>query len=72
MDTHIWSVGIARLYALESLDEVIGRNKSPPPRVSRRRLRKLLGRALVGAGHGLVRLGDGLAGGPHSSPEAPA
>jgi len=52
---------MARLYALESTHEVIGRNKS---RLPRRRLRMLLGRALVAGGYGLVRLGDGLAGRP--------
>ena len=72
MDTQIWNVAMARFYALETLQEMIGRNGSRPPRLPRHRLRKLLGRVLAAAGHGLVRLGDGLASWPRSSPEPQA
>jgi len=72
MEPPIWTAVMARTYALGSLHEVIGRNRSQPPREPRRRLRKLLGRALVAVGHGLVRLGDGLASWPRPRPESQA
>ena len=65
MYASIWSVVMARAYALDSLQEMIARNEfQAPQREPRRHLRKLLGRGLGAAGRGLVRLGDGLANRP--------
>ena len=63
----VWGAALARAYALKSLQAMIARNESKPPSEPRRRLRKLLGRALGAAGRGLARLGDGLAGKPQPS-----
>ena len=68
MYASIWSVVMARAYALDSLQEMVARNEFRPPRHEpRRRLRKLLGRALGTGGRGLARLGDGLADRPGPS-----
>jgi hypothetical protein len=67
MYASIWSVVLARAYALDSLQEMIARNEFRPRNEPRRRLRKLLGRALGAAGRGMARLGDALAGKPRPS-----
>jgi hypothetical protein len=69
MYASIWSVVLARAYALDSLQEMIARNEiRAPAREPRRRSRKLLGRALGAVGRAIARLGDALAGEPRRSP----
>jgi hypothetical protein len=61
MFMHHWSVGLARVYALQALEEEIRRHHGMPRPEPRRLLRKGLGAALRGAGRLLSVLGERLA-----------
>lgn len=61
MFMHHWSVGLARVYALQALEEEIRRSHGMPRREPRRLLRKGLGVALRGTGGVLSALGERLA-----------
>jgi hypothetical protein len=61
MFMHHWSVGLARVYALQALEEEIRRHHGMPRPEPRRLLRKGLGAALRGAGRLLSALGERLA-----------
>ena len=50
MFMHHWSVGLARVYALQALEEEIRRRHGMPRPEPRRLLRKGLGAALRGTG----------------------
>jgi hypothetical protein len=65
---HHWSVGLARVYALQALEEEIRRQHGIPRPEPRRLLRKSLAAGLKGTGRLLSGLGERLA--PRSSPEA--
>jgi hypothetical protein len=61
MFMHHWSVGLARVYALQALEEEIRRHHGMPRPEPRRLLRKGLGVALRGTGQLLSSLGERLA-----------
>ena len=61
MFMHHWSVGLARVYALQALEEEIRRRHGMPRPEPRRLLRKGLGAALRGTGRLLGALGERLA-----------
>jgi hypothetical protein len=61
MFMHHWSIGLARVYALQALEEEIRRSHGMPRPEPRRLLRKGLGAALRGAGGLLTALGERLA-----------
>ena len=65
MFMHHWSIGLARVYALQALEEEIRRSHGHPRPEPRRLLRKALGRCLASAGRLLDGLGQRL-----SSPTA--
>jgi hypothetical protein len=60
MFMHHWSVGLARVYALQALEEEIRRHHGMPLPEPRRLLRKGLGAALQGTGR-LLSAGERLA-----------
>ena len=68
MFMHHWSVGLARVYALQALEEEIRRSHGMPRREPRQLLRKALGAALRATGGLLSTLGERLA----SRPVSPA
>jgi hypothetical protein len=68
MNSPIWSMLLARMYAFDIQRDMVAQNKLPPSRVPRRRLRKLLGRMCAAAGRRLVRLADRLAPQPRPRP----
>ena len=61
MFMHQWSIGLARIYALDALEKEIRRRHSSHRPEPRRTLRKALGRGLAAAGRALSRLGERLA-----------
>jgi hypothetical protein len=61
MFMHHWSIGLARVYALQALEEEIRRRHGMPRPEPRRLLRKGLGAALRGTGGLLSTLGERLA-----------
>jgi hypothetical protein len=65
---HPWSIGLARIYALQALEHEIRRahaNRHPqPPRPSRRLLRRALVSGLAAAGRLLAGMGERLAARP--------
>jgi hypothetical protein len=61
MFMHHWSVGLARVYALQALEEEIRRHHGMPRPEPRRLLRMGLGAALRGTGRALSALGERLA-----------
>jgi len=69
MFMHHWSVGLARVYALQAMEQELqrareGRSAEPP-----RRLRQAAGRALRALGQGLAGLGERLAHRPAAKSE---
>ena len=65
MFMHHWSIGMARVYALQALEEEIRRQHGSPRREPRRLLRRALASGLKGSGRLLSGLGERLA--PHPS-----
>ena len=58
---HHWSIGMARVYALQDLEEEIRRQHGMPRPERRRLLRKALASGLTGSGRLLSGLGERLA-----------
>jgi hypothetical protein len=61
MFMHHWSVGLARVYALQALEEEIRRQHGMPRPEPRRLLRRALASGLSGSGRALSGLGARLA-----------
>lgn len=68
MFMHHWSIGMARVYALQALEEEIRRQHGIPRREPRRLLRKALASGLKGSGRLLNGLGERLAHRPAAGP----
>ena len=68
MFMHHWSIGMARVYALQALEEEIRHQHGLPRTEPRRRLRKGLASALRGTGRVLSTLGERLAPGRTEEP----
>ena len=68
MFMHHWSVGLARVYALQALEEEIRRQHGIPRREPRRFLRKALASGLRGSGRLLNGLGERLPHRPSAGP----
>ena len=65
---HHWSLGMARVYALQALEDEIRRQHGIPRPEPRRLLRKALASGLTGSGRLLSGLGERLAHRPAAGP----
>ena len=65
---HHWSIGMARVYALQALEDEIRRQHGIPRPEPRRLLRKALASGLTGSGRLLSGLGERLAHHPSTGP----
>ena len=68
MFMHHWSIGMARAYALQALEDEIRRQHGIPRQEPRRLLRKALVSGLKGSGRLLNGLGERLAHRPSAGP----
>jgi len=68
MFMHHWSIGMARVYALQALEEEIRRQHGIPRREPRRLLRKALASGLKGSGRVLRGLSERLDHRPSAPP----